>query len=167
MEAASVYIKTQDGREELSSRAHRLSARERATLIMIDGHRCLAELQRLSPAPGEVTRHLQAFLETGLVIRLVMPPTMPQTHRKTAGMSASKPQANNAALENTRRYLLDVAHDTLGNEAAAFAAQVVQAETARKLLDLAHHLRDAVHRYSNVHEAEQFWETVREIIPKA
>lgn len=177
MEALSVYIKTPDGRAEMSSRARRLTARERATLIMIDGRRCLAELQRLSPSPEEVTRHLQSFLDAGLIVPLASDlPGFPDSFKPLAekeSLSAAaiqlpttNPLTTHAALDNARRYILEVAYETLGDEAPAFAARLMQSDNTRALLDLAHHLRDAVHRYSNAHEAQQFWETVREIAPK-
>ena len=277
MEAATVYIKTSDGREEMSSRARRLSAREGATLIMIDGRRCLAELRRLSPTPEEVTLHLQAFLDAGLIAPLAsdipetrlsalaaeinertikssdrLPPesaeavaekarndvidagvtapllsdapeTRPSSvaapvteraiksgndpirkpaeaalkkardHVTEAGPSTplrpevpkTRPPAvadapdeqsiksaplsvprSTDALEKARDYIIEIAQDTLGDEAHLFTAKLMQSDDTGDLLKLAYHLRDVVHRFSNAKEADQFWETVREIAPK-
>lgn len=168
MEAASVFIKTQKGRDEVRTRSHRLSARERTTLIMVDGTRRLADIQALSPTPDVVETHLQLLLETGLI--------EPETgtalvaSASFAGLgSGPAPNPNSARdpdLEKTRRFIQEVAEDTLGTDAAAFTDTLVAANDAQSLLTLAQHLRDVLYRMTNGKEADQFLQTVRELAPK-
>lgn len=168
MEAASIYVKTPYGRAEVHSRARQLSPRERATLIMIDGRRCLDELRRLSPAPHELEQHLQSLLEAGLIAPL-------SSSSKTAsatGTAANYDPTGSATaiidqdLDRARRYIKEVAQETLGTDAARFTCQLDQLTNAQEFLSLAHHLRDALRRLTNVKEAEQFWETIREVVPR-
>lgn len=177
MEATSVFVKTPDGRAEVRSREHRLSPRERATLIMIDGQRCLAELRSLSPIPNEVDCHLRAFLDAGLITLLAHPAidisnggTASADHVSPDGetLSAAAPvmPVDYGDLENTRRYIRAVAQDTLGADAGDFLRKLALSDNKQELLDLAHHLRGVLNRFVNSKEADQFWETVREITPK-
>lgn len=184
MEAASVFIKTPDGRTEVRSREHRLSPRERATLIMIDGQRCLAELRNLSPVPDEVERHLQIFLDTGLISPLLpsplsntgSEPAVPDSIAIKTGapadvaapaLQAPVLHGDNSELDHARLYILAVAQDTLGADAEEFSRRLTHSTNTQELLALAHHLREVLNRFVNAKEADQFWETVREIAPKA
>lgn len=178
MQAAFIYRKTPYGRDEVHSRTHQLSPRERATLIMIDGQRCLAELKRLSPVPNEVEHHLQTFLHAGLIAPFSHPAgavshsaTSADDHRlRHAGVATeiitTAPAAFDEDWDRARRYITEVAQETLGAEAATFTGQLNKLNNAQELLNLAHHLRNTLHRLTNVKEAEQFWETLREVVPK-
>ena len=164
MKAASVFIKTQKGRDEVRTRSHRLSARERTTLIMVDGTRCLADIQAVSPTPDEVETHLQRLLETGLI-----GPGTDTTPDACASLAAPDPSPEPACdpdLEKTRRFIQEVAEDTLGRDAAAFTDTLVAANDTQSLLKLAQHLRDVLYRMTNGKEADQFLQTVRELAPK-
>ena len=46
---ATIYRKTEKGRQEVDTRAHRLTPRLRAALILVDGQRSQAELVKLVP----------------------------------------------------------------------------------------------------------------------
>ena len=195
MEPTSVFVKTQKGREEVRLRAQRLSARERATLIMVDGKRSVADLCMMSPTPAEVQRHLQAFLEAGLIAAasaasqgkaspgealserepadcLMNEPSHVQASAFPVPSAAGIPSAGQslrtrADLEKTRQYILEVAEETLGPDAASYTDQLARLHSVDEMLNLARHLRDVLYRFTNVQEADQFLETVREIAPKA
>jgi hypothetical protein len=190
----SVFVKTQNGREEVRLRSQRLSARERATLIMVDGKRSVADLCMMSPTPAEVQRHLQTFLEAGLIAAAseasqgqaprgeASSEWVPADYRANksfhahASASLVPPAAGvpppdrgseaSADLEKTRQYILEVAEETLGPDAASYTDQLARLHNVDEILNLARHLRDVLYRFTNVQEADQFLETVREIAPK-
>jgi hypothetical protein len=194
VEHTSIFIKTQNGREEVRLRSQRLSARERATLIMVDGKRSVGDLCMMSPAPTEVQRHLRTFLEGGLIAAASegaqaeashgtalakREPGDSQTNSSSHAQAGSRmvpPDAGipstsvrwpaNADLEKARQYILGVAEETLGPDATSFTAQLARLHSTEEMLNLAHHLRDVLYRFTNVQEADQFLETVREIAPK-
>ena len=62
---ATIYRKTEKGRQEVDTRVHRLAPRLRAALILVDGQRSLAELAKLVPPKVDVFETLLAegFIE--------------------------------------------------------------------------------------------------------
>ncbi len=172
MEAAAVFVKTQKGRDEVRTRSHQLSARERTTLIMIDGKRHFADLLTLSPTPNELEQHLHTLLQAQLIC----------LQSETAAPAAEVPLAADTAddtsdlsvmqaipdpeLEKTRQFIQDVAQETLGADAAAFTHTLGGLKDRQALLNFAQHLRDVLYRITNGKEADQFLQTVRELAPK-
>jgi hypothetical protein len=162
---------------------------------MVDGKRCVADLCMMSPASAEVQRHLQTFLETGLIAAARESEQGEPPHGETSsekepqgirmkGSSESQASASmapsaacspsthqhssaSADLEKARQYILEVAEETLGPEAASFTHQLARLHSVDEILNIARHLRDVLYRFTNVQEADQFLETVREIAPKA
>lgn len=67
MDSAAVYAKTPKGQEEIATRAHRLPARVRAMLIIVDGHRSVGQLLAQHPAPDEAAEHLRVLAEGGFI----------------------------------------------------------------------------------------------------
>jgi hypothetical protein len=58
--------KTEAGVDEIAQRSGRLVSGARRLLILIDGNRSIAELERLS-RPGELPIHLKTLLDLGLI----------------------------------------------------------------------------------------------------
>jgi hypothetical protein len=67
MDAMTVYMKTSQGHDEITTRAHRLPARMRTVLITVDGRRTAAELIAQNPTSQDTDRHLAALLEGGFI----------------------------------------------------------------------------------------------------
>lgn len=171
MEAAAVFVKTQKGRDEVRSRSHQLSARERTTLIMIDGKRRFADLLTLSPTPKELEQHLHNLLQAELIgpqtenvapAADVLPAAGPTS---LAGLVITQ-AIPDPELEKTRQFIQDVAQETLGADAAAFTHTLDGLKDTQALLNFAQHLRDVLYRITNGKEADQFLQTVRELAPK-
>ena len=187
METASVFVKTQKGRDEVRTRSHQLSARERTTLIMIDGKRQAADLLALSPTPDEVEKHLHALLQRGLIelqntaidvnrtselSKVSEISLSPSDMRSPVPESAVPSSAFTRTqfcpdLEKTRRFIQEVAEETLGDKATEFTNTLVELHDRQALLNFAQHLHDVLHRMVNGKEADQFLQTVRELAPKA
>ncbi len=187
MDSASVFVKTQKGRDEVRTRSHQLSARERTTLIMIDGKRRAADLRALSLTPDEVEKHLHALLESGLIELQIASDDASETSDSNQASQIARPASDMPPpvtesavtpsifmqtqpcpeLEKTRRFILEVAEEALGDKAAEFTNTLVELHDRQALLNFAQHLHDVLHRLMNGKEADQFLQTVRELAPKA
>ncbi len=66
MDPQDIPAKTEAGVDEIAQRSGRLPSGARRLLILIDGHRSIAELERLS-RPGELPIHLKTLLDFGLI----------------------------------------------------------------------------------------------------
>lgn len=77
MNSTIVYAKTAQGQDEIATRAHRLPARLRTILIMVDGRQSVAELVAKSPMPEETENLLATLQEGGFISAL------PQADNKT------------------------------------------------------------------------------------
>ena len=64
---AAVYYKTEMGRQEMADRQHKLCARARSALILIDGKLTGAQLCTLLAPLGEVEPLLQQLIDDGFI----------------------------------------------------------------------------------------------------
>jgi len=67
MEATLLALKTPKGHEEIRSRAHGLSQKLRALLIMVDGKSTVGELLGRFPGVAEIQSNLRQLIELGFV----------------------------------------------------------------------------------------------------
>ena len=67
MDEKVIYRKTAKGQEEMATRAHRLPARERSVLVLVDGKRTGAELIEKSRHFGDSESFLDRLIETGFI----------------------------------------------------------------------------------------------------
>jgi hypothetical protein len=119
---STLYRKTDQGRQEIETRAHRLPARLRSLLIMIDGKRDRDALQAL--LSGDLDAHLRALLDGGFIeVRQVRPTVDPSQ-----------------ALEQRKQLVVRHLTDRLGPLADPAAMRV---EAARSPSDLSSALEQA------------------------
>jgi len=133
-----VYVKTEQGRDELARRAMGLNGRQRSVLIMVDGRKPCAELAG-TMAPGVVAGILGELLALGLV---AAPRTGP-----APGMGLA-PQAA-ARLASIKRRMRDIAETYLGLMAAEVVRRIERAADEAALLGVLGHwhmaLQDSRH----------------------
>jgi len=67
---ASVYDKTEKGREEITTRKYQLASRLRTLLVMIDGKQTAAEIMKKVAALGLTEQNLQELLEQEFIIEI-------------------------------------------------------------------------------------------------
>lgn len=67
---ASVYDKTEKGREEITTRKYQLASRLRTLLVMIDGKQAAAEIMKKVTALGLTEQNLQELLEQEFIIEI-------------------------------------------------------------------------------------------------
>lgn len=139
--------KTENGREEVHLRSQRLTARERAALVMVDGKRSVADLCMMSPTPAEIQQHLHTFLEADLIAaagKIAQDAALHETasaEREFADnltdmnvRSQIYPSAASAGadLEKARQYILEVAEETLGPRYSLFDRSARAAAQCRR-----------------------------------
>ncbi len=128
------FRKTAKGQAEIETRAHRLSPRLRALLIMVDGKRDLAALEALMPQQAEAALAelmSQGFIETnGEAAAAASSPT-------TAPAPAAPPPPTPAAdFEKLRREAVRALNDIAGPAAETVAMRMEKARNAEELRPL-------------------------------
>jgi len=154
MELASVYSKTAKGLDEISSRAHRLPARVRALLIMVDGHRTGTQLLALGTSAAEGKRHLAALLYGGFIRET------PSAATGSAPEARVHPAVPDEDISLAKSYVIRTLHELLGADARALAAEIEKSSTLDELRQHFGKLRALVGTAADQKKAAQFLEKV-------
>lgn len=169
MDSTTVLVKTARGTEEIRTRALGLSQRIRTLLILIDGRKPVAELQRLLPSLPEAAQVLEALVRGGFVTVksapqphvLVsvtespatlspqsqppgLPPPSPQTSPPPPSAAQSAPAVRPAPNEDVRHAVSElcrILHDKLGPDSDVITVKI---ETARTRVEFAHAVRRGI-----------------------
>lgn len=125
IDPAAVYAKTEAGRSEVARRSLGLDARRRSVLIMVDGRKACAELEK-AMAPGAVAAILRELQALGLV-------AMPQ-------VAAAAPAPRDAErLARIKRRMRETAEECLGLMAAEVVRRIERAADEAALLGVLGH----------------------------
>jgi hypothetical protein len=150
MELSSVFSKTAKGQDEISTRAHRLPARVRAMLIMIDGQRTGQQLLALCTSSAEEgQRHLAQLLNGGFVQQL--------SATTGAPLPAALPDED---ISLAKSYVIRTLHELLGKDALVLAAEIEKTETLDELRRHFGQLHLALGVVPDRRKVEQFLEKV-------
>ena len=161
---ATIYRKTDKGRAEIETRAHRLPPRLRSALIVVDGRRSDADLARLIQQSDDV---LEALLEQGFVdhvepddldVSLPIPLSapIPLSSSRPAAVAAKTALAVGSNLMTRRREAVRMLTDIVGPVCEALALRIEKASdepTLRPLLVLA---RDSIRNVRGAAAARDF-----------
>lgn len=93
MQDSEIYTKTEAGRDEIRTRALKLSMAMRAILLMVDGHRSVADLRSFiagSKAPADA---LDVLLAQGLIAATREPAAAPSAASADAARADAAPAA--------------------------------------------------------------------------
>ena len=69
---ASIYDKTEKGREEITTRKYQLASRLRTLLVMIDGKQTATDIMKKVAALGLTEQNLQELLEQEFIIEIAV-----------------------------------------------------------------------------------------------
>jgi hypothetical protein len=133
------FRKTAKGQAEVETRAHRLSPRLRALLIMVDGKRDLAALSTVAPPSAQAALDelwAQGFVEpVAAAAAPTAPVPSPAVAAGVAGptRSASTPAAG---LDTLRRDAVRALNEAAGPAAEALAVRMEKARGAEELRPL-------------------------------
>lgn len=184
MDASAIYRKTAKGLEEMATRAHRLPARERSLLVLVDGRSTGAQLLAKTTHLGDPGAFLDHLIEAGFVEPVgggpqaaAAPPAAQAEREPVPAAPVSPPPARPAApppapavpaqipreaMQFARRYLID----TLGPDADALTARLEACRSGREAMEQLAKCRDALQSIVGRRKAEDFWNGIAGRMPK-
>jgi hypothetical protein len=185
MDKNTLFAKTDLGREALTSRPPNLGPRLRSLLIMVDGKRPVADMDKLSGGEGSAAPLLEQLLEAGWIVQVdaagrpVLQPmggeAAASSHDQAtvpAGLSAPVPLADAPALVHTlpfseaRRLVVRFINDQLGPMGEPLAMRVEACKTPADLQIALPRIRDGLKNFKNSATVQRFDEELAARLPK-
>lgn len=161
MDKNTLFVKTDQGREALTSRPPGLGPRLRSLLIMVDGKRPVAELDKLSGGEGSAAPLLEQLAAAGWV----EPVQLAATAVPAAPAPASSPvqaEAVEAAavaplpFSEARRMMVRFLNDQLGPMGEPLAMRVEACKTPVDLLTVLPRIRDGLSNLKGAATVQRF-----------
>lgn len=162
MDPDLVLRKTAKGREEIEKRTHRVDAKRRTLLILIDGRATAAEL-------AEKTAHIAdayTLLESLLAEGFVEPPggAMPSgpASRGTVPAAAALATTNlpTASLDELRRAACKQIERLMGPDGDSVALKLERAQTLPDFIAEAQKTREILKAFLGPRKADEFWKAL-------
>lgn len=147
MEPRTVYSKTEQGQQEVATRAHHLPSRVRAMLIMVDGKRSVEQLLTGHPAPDDALEQLRQLAEGGFI-------------EAAAASSPAPAAAPTVDIAEVRRLMVRMLIDYLGPEADMIAMRLEDVTSREALLREAERLHRMLEDVVGGERAARFGEVV-------
>lgn len=164
MDKSAVFSKTDDGRAALTSRPPALTPRLRSLLIMTDGKRTVAELDKMLGADGAASPLLDQLVAQGWVHGPGATGAMP--HAEVPGALAD---GNPGAVDtltplmaevwpfiDARRRVVRFINDQLGPMGETLAIRVESCKTAADLQAALPRVRDGLRNFKSLATVQQF-----------
>jgi hypothetical protein len=168
MDINQIPAKSEKGRTEIETRAHKLDFRHRQMLILVDGKTPVHELRNKAPHLGEVTEllnHLAAeefiLLPSGRLATAAPAATSPVKARQetSAVLNISSP-VDPERLAAAKKMASRLMYDAMGPDSEMFT---IKLEATKSREDFMAHLtkcRDVLAQVRGKTKAEQFWQTI-------
>lgn len=133
----SVLNKTERGREAIAQRSAELGPRLRPILIMIDGKRTVAELEKLAESMGGLEA-LSSLVDNGFAeaASSVAVPVQAVAPVPASGFAASQPASDVLSLSDFKREVASFFDQNLGPSSTMLVIQIQAAATVRDLKPL-------------------------------
>lgn len=162
MDPDLVLHKTAKGREEIEKRTHRVDAKRRTLLILIDGRATAAEL-------AEKTAHIAdayTLLETLLAEGFVEPPgdALPSgSASRSVVPAAAAPAAATMptqSLDELRRLACKQVERLMGPDGDSVALKLERAENMQDFVAQAQKTREILKAFLGPRKADEFWKVL-------
>ena len=155
MDLNAILSKTAKGTEELETRKHRLDARRRALLIVVNGKATAAELMKKFEAMGDISPMLEQLLAEGFVAA--------GTAAAAAGAPAPAPAAARDDFPAQRGQIVRMITDALGPGGDAIAEKL---EACRSRQELKNYLdtRRGMLEAALGRKGAAFWAKAKELL---
>lgn len=172
MDKQTVFVKTDQGREALTSRPAGLGPRLRSLLIMVDGKRSVGDLDKLLGNDGAAEPLLEQLAAQGWVEGGA--PTAPVASAAPVGAAqaaaegpATLPPSSVDALAfpDARRLVVRFINDQLGPMGETLAIKVESCKSASDLLAMLPRIRDGLRNFKNAATVAQFDQDVVSRLP--
>lgn len=157
MDRRIVFQKTGKGQHEVATRSHRLPARERSLLIMVDGKMSGEQLIAQARHFGDAEQFLDNLLRNGFIA------PVGGSEEAAPPEAAAQPQPVSAAADPMAAFMATKAFvtryfiDLLGPDADPLTMKIESARTEGQLLLLMEKCREIVRELKGDDAAERFW----------
>lgn len=149
MDKNTLFAKTAQGREALTSRPPGLGPRLRSLLIMVDGKRPVSELDKLSGGEGSAAPLLEQLMAAGWV-ELVQSAAAAAVESSASAAAPAQAEADGAValptlpFSEARRMMVRFINDQLGPMGEPLAMRVESCKTPVDLLTVLPRIRDGL-----------------------
>jgi hypothetical protein len=151
MNPALIFTKTAKGREEIEKRTHRLEAKRRMMLIVVDGTSSAQTLASKSVSGDDAMAILQSLWTEGFI----------EPAGAFAGASVERETApapvSGQSLEELKRKASHAIESLLGPSGENMALRLEKAQTMEAFLAEAHKTRDTLRQFAGQRKSDQFW----------
>jgi hypothetical protein len=152
MNPAMIFAKTAKGREEIEKRTHRLEAKRRMLLIVVDGSanaQALASKAVGGEADGMAI--LQSLWTEGFI-----EPAGAYTGANIE-IETAPPAVAGQSLQELKRKASHAIEQILGPNGETMALKLEKVTTMEQFLAEAHKTRDALRQFAGQRKSDQFW----------
>lgn len=172
MDKQTVFVKTDQGRDALTSRPAGLGPRLRSLLIMVDGKRSVGELDKMLGAEGAAAPLLEQLAAEGW-IEGGAPVAAPPAAAPVAAAAAvaegpatlPPPTADALPFPEARRLVVRFINDQLGPMGEPLAIRVEGCKSAPELLAMLPRIRDGLRNFKNAATVAQFDQEIAPRLP--
>ena len=168
MDKHTLLVKTDKGREALARRSPELGPRLRSLLILVDGKRSVAELDRLGAGLGGGMPFLEQLVAQGWAMErdldLPFQESVPFAESRPFADKAPSPEAPPSLQPGTdqlpfvdaRRLVVRFVNDQLGPSGEALAIRIEGCKSAVDLLSLLPRVRESLKNYRDAAMVQRF-----------
>jgi hypothetical protein len=168
MDKLAVYQKTTKGRDEIATRAHKLPARERSVLIMVDGRIPLQRILHALRHLAEVEKHFADLIERGFIepVATSTPATAGKHGKAEPPLSAEHAGQPQASLSSAKRFAARFLLDELGPDAETIVLRIEGCDKVEEVRPALEKARELLRAIRGRDSAELFWQRVSERLPE-
>ncbi len=161
MDPEQVFQKTDKGREEISKRTHRVEAKRRTLLILVDGQSDAANLAEKVAHMGDAMAMLETLWSEGFIEPLgeapaAAPEAAPATTSLPGASTAPGASAVPVTLDQLKRAACTQIERLMGPDGDALALKIEKTATREEFLAEARKARDALKAFLGAKKAETF-----------
>lgn len=172
MDKQTVFVKTDQGRDALTSRPAGLGPRLRSLLIMVDGKRSVGELDKLLGSEGAAAPLLEQLVTEGWIeggAPVAAPPVATPVAAPAAvaegPATLPPPTADALPFPEARRLVVRFINDQLGPMGEPLAIRVEGCKSASELLAMLPRIRDGLRNFKNAATVAQFDQEIAPRLP--
>lgn len=153
MNRALIFAKTAKGREEVEKRTHRIDAKRRVMLIMVDGASSAEQLLAKTAHVDDGVDILQSLWKEGFI----------EPAGAFAGASLEEQQEvpiavpQGRSLKELQRLASHAIENLLGPEGETMALRLERTTTMEQFLAEAQRTRDTLQKFAGARKADAFW----------
>lgn len=172
MDKQTVFVKTDQGRDALTSRPAGLGPRLRSLLIMVDGKRSVGELDKLLGSDGAAAPLLEQLAAEGWIeghasaaTSPIAAPAEPPAVVAEGPATLPPPTVDALPFPEARRLVVRFINDQLGPMGEPLAIKVEGCKSATELLAMLPRIRDGLRNFKNAATVAQFDQDVAPRLP--